>query len=458
MPPRKSRAVLVKKTNPGFKKTVLSNGLTVVSERLEGFKSLSLGVWVKIGTRHESPKVAGVSHFLEHMLFKGTQKRSALDIARQVDQVGGEFNAFTAREHTCFHLLMLQKDYRLGLDILSDILLHSTFKEEEFERERKVILQEISMVEESPEELAYDIFYELVYPNQGLGRPILGSTESIAQMKRQDLVDFFLKHYRPDQLVIAAAGDLSHDAVLKSIEPLKKESWPGRQSLIRKRDGIEDNPPFMFTSKKQKLWWVERDTEQVHLIWGVPGIHYGSKDRFAAFLLNVYLGGGMSSSLFQEIREKNGLAYTVYSSLSPFVDSGVFSIYAATGMQQVPLCLKLIEKCIAQIKKKPLPKKELKMIQDNLKGTILLSADSVESRMSSIAKNDLFLNKAVTLDEVCRQIDQVTPEDLSRVANQLFQEDQRSILALGPKPHSAITSQFQIDRPKKFIRKSTQLG
>lgn len=415
---------------PEFRKTVFDNGLTLVSERHQGFRSLSMGVWVKAGTRHESVPEAGVSHFLEHMLFKGTKKRSALDIARQVDQVGGEFNAFTAREHTCFHLLLLDRDYQLGLDILSDVLLNSEFSPAEIERERKVILQEISMVGESPEELAHDLFFESLYGVHGLGKPILGTESSIKKITRKKLVDYFRRYYRPDQLVISVAGNVSHDAIKKGMKSLVSKPWPGRKKMNSSKVPEHSGLPTLNSG----FWWAERPTEQVHLIWGVKGPHYSSRDRFAAFLLNVYLGGGMSSSLFQEIREKNGLAYSVYSNLSPFVDSGVFSIYAATGMKQIPLCLKLIEKCIEQIKSKPMPLQELRMIQDNLIGTVLLSSDSVESRMSSIAKNDIFLGRYFPLEETCKQIKAVKPEDLRRMALQLFQNDRRSVFALGPKP------------------------
>lgn len=380
----------------------------------------------------------GVSHFLEHMLFKGTRSRSALDIAREVDQVGGEFNAFTARELTCFHILLLDRDYRLGLDILTDVLLNSDFKKDEFERERRVILQEIAMVEESPEELVHDLFYELVYPSHGLGRPILGTQKSIKKLQRSDMIQFFRDYYRPDQLVISVAGDVSHEVLVRALGPLGRKPWPGRPKTFREVPSLIAAPEM-----RMGTWWVERPTEQVHLIWGVPGPHYASKDRFAAFLLNVYLGGGMSSALFQEIREKNGLAYTVYSNLSPFIDTGTFSIYAATGMAQVPLCLRLIEESIQKIQKKPLSASELRVIQDNLKGTIFLSADSVESRMSSIAKNEIFLNRHFSVKEVCKQIDAVTPEDLQRVAKFLFRDDRRSILALGPKPSRSVEAQLK---------------
>lgn len=439
-------------SRPKFKKTVFDNGLTLLSERHSEFRSLSMGVWVKVGTRHEAAHEAGVSHYLEHMLFKGTEKRSALQIAREIDRVGGDFNAFTAREHTCFHVLSLARDYGLGLDILSDVLLNSTFSAEEFEREKKVILQEISMVDESPEELAHDIFFELVYDKHGLGKPILGTEASIKKMKRADLVNYFRTHYRPDQIVVSVAGDVSHESVKKKLKPLIKSKWPGRKYEEGPGHGrwFDQQPGHVKPRVTQGTWIIPRPTEQVHLIWGVEGPTYGHRDRFAAFLLNVYLGGGMSSSLFQEIREKNGLAYTVYSSLSPFLDSGVFSIYAATGPGQITLCLKLVEECVEKLKVNLLPREELKIIKDNLKGTILLSADSVESRMSSIAKNDIFLGRYVSVDEVCKAIDEVTPEDIRRVARKLLIPGKRSILALGPKPSRAALAKLKPQVPGRF--------
>jgi predicted Zn-dependent peptidase len=420
---------------PHFNRTQFDNGFTVLSERLPQFKSLALGIWAKVGTRHETCEVAGVSHFLEHMLFKGTKNRSALQIAQAVDQVGGEFNAFTARENTCFHILLLERDLNLGVEILTDVLMNSLFKLEEMERERKVILQEIAMVDDSPEELVYDLFFEKVYGGHSLGRPILGTRKSVKGMARRHLVDFFRNHYRPDRLIFSVAGNVDHKALVRKLKPLGMKNW-GPSGPDRKI--VSEPDPQVLNG----FWWSSRPTEQVHLIWGVRGPHYSSQDRFAAFLLNVYLGGGMSSSLFQEIREKNGLAYTVYSNLTPFIDSGLFSIYVATGMAQVPLCLKLIERCVVRLKKKCLTKKELKVIQDNLKGTILLSSDCVESRMSSIAKNEIFLNRYVSLEQVCKEIDSVSPEDVQRVAKQLFQDPGRSIMVLGPKPPRSILSRL----------------
>ena len=438
---------------PKFKKTVLPNGLTLVTESYPGFRSLSIGVWAKVGTRHERPNEAGISHFLEHMLFKGTENRSSLQIAREIEQRGGEFNAFTAREYTCFHLLTLDRDLGLGMDILGDVLLHSLFDAEEIARERDVILQEIAMVEESPEELVHDIYFELSYGSHGLGRNILGSAASVKRMRRADLLRYFRRHYRPENLIVAVAGDVSHEAVLKKVTPWTRGPWPGVKKgtkpkrLLAAQGDFEPAPPVRYGT-----WWIERPTEQVHLVWGVEGPKYNHPDRFAAFLLNVYLGGGMSSSLFQEVREKNGLAYTVYSSLSPFLDSGLFSIYAATGMGQVPLCLKLIEQCVEQLSRELLPKAEIEIIQENLKGTVLLSADSVESRMTSIARNEIFFGEYTSVEEVCALIDAVKPEDIRRVARNLLGHGKRSIVALGPKPSKAIITKLRPELPRRYCR------
>ena len=421
---------------PFFKKSVFENGLTLVTERLDSFKGLSMGVWVKTGTRHESEAIAGASHFLEHMLFKGTKKRSAQQIAKEVDCVGGEFNAFTTREHTCFHLLLLKEDYLLGLDILSDILLNSTFKKEEFERERGVILQEISMVEDSPEELAFDYYFDQVFGRHGLGRPILGHQKSIQQMKREDLVEFFHRRYRPEELIISVAGDVSHEAIKKGLRPLVSQQWPGRSGRTGEASPILWSPENTVPSVHSRRSWFEKDTEQVHLIWGVQAPPYASPDRYALSLFNTHVGGGMSSVLFQEIREKRGLAYTVYSSLLPFLDTGLFSVYAATSMDQVSLCLNLIEECMGYVRRKPLKKAELRLAQENVKGSVLLSADCVESRMISIAKNEMYLQQDLSIDEVVRRIERVRVEDLHRISQFLLGTLPASLVALGPKPSS----------------------
>jgi predicted Zn-dependent peptidase len=456
-------------------RSTFPNGLTLVTERVPELRSLSMGIWVRVGTRHESSREAGMSHFLEHMLFKGTETRTAHDIAREVDRVGGEFNAFTTREYTCFHLLLLDRDFELGLEILRDILLNSTFDAAEMERERKVILQEIAMVDETPEELAQDLFFECTYGRHGLGKSILGSESSIRRLSRAQLIRFFKKHYSPDQIVLAVAGNVTHAAIKKRVRRLGRGHWWGGKagaararrklsavamtaqsrvgaavsaphvkrrgsavpSILEAGRAVAGRPVGKPPRFRSGTWWISRKTEQAHIVWGVEGPRHDSKDRVATYLLNTYLGGGMSSLLFQEIREKHGLAYTVYSSLSPFLDSGVFSVYAATSPARVATCLKLIEDCIAKLSRDLLTEEQLDEIKDSVKGGILLSDDSMEARMSSMGRSEVFRERHVSVEDLCGQIDRVTPKDIRRIARSLAAKA-RSILVVGPKPAPSI--------------------
>jgi len=424
-----------------FRKTVFSNGLTLVTEQHPEYRSLSVGVWVKAGTRHERPRETGISHFLEHMLFKGTETRSALDIVREVDRVGGEFNAFTSREYTCFHILVLDRDVGLAADVLSDVLLNSTFDAGEFETERKVIQQEIAITEENPEELATDLFFERLYGRHGLGRQILGYDASVRRLRRADLLRYYRKHYVPEQIIISVSGSVSHEALVRRFRPLLGQGrWPGRpkKHQSRRKLGLVQAPRV-----RSGLWWERRPSEQSHVIWGVETAKYTSRDRFICLLLNCYLGVGMSSLLFQEIREKKGLAYSVYSSLSSFIDSGVLSVYAGTHPAQIFNCIKLIEECVAQVCKTSLTEDELASVRDNLKGSLLLGADNVEARMSSIAKNEIIFGRYYSIDEVCDLIDEVTPQDIRRVARKIFGHGKRSVLILGPKPPRSVVKKVK---------------
>lgn len=403
---------------------------------------MSVGLWVKVGTRHENSREAGISHFLEHMVFKGTERRTALDIAHEIDQVGGEFNAFTTREYTCFHLLVLAEDADLALDVLSDVILHSQFDAEELERERRVILQEIAMVSETPEELIYDRFHEIGYgTNRGLGRDILGSQSSIRRLSRGEILRFFRKYYRPDQCVLSIAGDITHVRARELARKRLSGRWPGRPARGK---GPAPSPPLRPQPRadgprlREGVRWIVRPSEQVHLLWGVDAPHYASRDRMAVLLLNTLLGGGMSSLLFQEIREKKGMAYTVYSSLQPFVDTGVLNVYVATSIPQLPACLKLVEEAAAKLARELIPEDALASLKQNLKGTILISADGVEARMSSIAKNEIFLGRFVGPDEVTRMIEEVTAQDIKRVARRWLGRLPRALVIVGSRPSAAL--------------------
>jgi len=421
----------MKRRRKHYKRTVFRNGLVLVSERIPSVQGLAMGVWVKVGARYERLSEAGLSHFLEHMLFKGTEKRSALEIVEDVERVGGDFNAFTDREYTCLHVTLLHKDLPLGAEILNDVLLNSTFNQTELEREKRVIMQEIAMTDENYEELAFDLFFEKIYGRHGLGRRILGSGASVRRLTRGALLRYFRKHYRPDRVVVSVAGDVSHKSLAKPFRILSKLQWPGRkpQKVSAKSLGFEPAPKM-----KKEFWWFIRPSEQVHLVWGVESHRLTSKDRFASLLLNIFLGGGMSSKLFQDIREKKGLAYNVYSYTSPFIDAGVFTIYVATGLNQLVQCVKLIEEAVDGLTRAKMDDHTLNTIKQNIKNTILLASDDVEHRMSTLAQNELFGHKQVSIHEACEKIDAITALDIKRVSKKLFSDKKRSVVVLGPKP------------------------
>lgn len=407
-----------------FRKSILDNGMALVTESLPSFQSLAIGVWVRAGTRHESPQEAGLSHFLEHMMFKGTERRSALDIAQQIDSVGGEFNAFTAREYTCFHVLLLARDYNLAIDILADILLNSTFDEEEIERERKVILQEISMVEDNPEELAHDLFFEQAFGGHALGSPILGTRHTLEKFNRAAVFSYFRKHYAPGEIVLSVAGDVDHDQLKKLLNRTLRPEYI--QIKNRKKFNMQ-RPRVQKCSKV-----IRRDLEQAHLMVGFPSVHYSHEERFVAYLLANYMGGGMSSKLFQEIREKRGLAYTVYSTNSAFSDAGVFSTYVATGPDGARTCLEVIGRQIHKIRTEKIDTKALDILKQNLKSTILLNLDSAENRMTAIAKAEMFFGRYFDVKELFKLIDGVTPQRIQGLAKKLMRPDQAILTILGP--------------------------
>lgn len=407
-----------------FKKTQFKNGLTLVSERRRGMNSLSIGAFVRMGSRFETINTSGVSHFLEHMLFKGTTRRSAIDLVRAIEDHGGEFNAFTDREYTCYHVLVLKKEVETALQVLEDILLNSTMVRIEFERERSVILQEILMLNDSPEDMAYDLFFERIYGRHGLGRNILGSRRSIRAMKRADLMRIYGQRYQPKNILLSVSGDIPHATLAKQLGSLATKR---RYHSIKTPRSVMEPAPSIRSGR----WWIESDTEQCHVVWGVPSFSVDSGDRFTVALLNSYLGGGMSSLLFQEIREKNGLAYNTYSYVYPFLDSGVFTIYAGTRSSQLKKCLSLIEKSVGQMKDRLMTKNELHTAKSGLQGAILLASDDVESRMLSLGRNEMFEGEYCSPEQICRKIDQVTAQDIRRVARALFSAE-RSILALGP--------------------------
>lgn len=395
----------------------------VVTEKAKSFKSLAIGVWVKGGSRHESPSQAGMAHFLEHMMFKGTGKRSALDIARDVDLVGGDFNAMTTREYTCFHITLPHKEIDFALELLTDILRDSRFDPTELERERNVVLQEFAMVEESPEEWVHEVLFDKAFGGHPLGRPILGSQEVLKSFDRDDVKKYFDQHYFSKNIVITMAGDLDHARTVKKMNSLLKgfqgKRKPFSASSLRK--------PKFHTGQHV----IRRDTDQAHITLACESYHITHKNRLAAFLLNAFLGGNMSSALYQEIREKRGYAYTVYSSLAPFTDSGLFGMYVATHPKQVKECMSLMREQIQKLVATPIDEKDLLVAKNSVKSAVLMGSDSMETRMYSLAKSELFYESQVSDDGICQMIDEVTVLDLWRVARDLFGRDKWLIVALG---------------------------
>lgn len=417
-----------------YQRSVLNNGTVLITEKAESFKSLAIGVWVKGGSRHETPAQAGMAHFLEHMMFKGTGKRSALDIARDVDLVGGDFNAMTTREYTCFHLTLPHKEIDFGLELLTDILKDSKFDPTELERERLVVLQEFAMVEESPEEWIHEVLFEKAFGKHPLGRPILGTEAVLKSFDRDDVLKYFQQHYYSKNIVITIAGNLDHKATVKKLNKLiggfKGVRRPIAKSCLTK-------PKF-----HPGLHIIRQDTDQAHVTMACESYPIDHKNRLAAFLLNAFLGGNMSSALFQEIREKRGYAYTVYSSLAPFTDSGLLGMYVATNPKQVGECMSLIREQLQKLMAEPIDDKDLLIAKNSVKSAVLMGSDSMETRMYTLAKSELFYQSQVSDEEICAMVDAVTALDIWRVARELFGKNRWLIVALGDIKKSDLTKNF----------------
>lgn len=417
-----------------YRRSVLKNGTVLITERAENFKSLAIGVWVKGGSRHETPSQAGLAHFLEHMMFKGTGRRTSLDIARDVDLVGGDFNAMTTREYTCFHITLPYTEVDFALELLTDILKDSRFDPVELERERLVVLQEFAMVEESPEEWIHEVMFEKAFGSHPLGRPILGREEVLKSFTRDDVLKYFHQHYYSKNIVITMAGQLDHGDVARKLN-----------KLLAGFKGVKRPPPPASTRKPKfhpGVYLIRKDTDQAHVTLACESYPLNHKNRLAAFLLNAFLGGNMSSALFQEIRERRGYAYTVYSSLAPFTDIGILGMYVATNPKQVGECLKLMREQIQKLLASPIDEKDLLIAKNSVKSAVHMGSDSMETRMYTLAKSELFYDRQVSDDDICRMVDEVSALDIWRAARELFGRDRWLIVALGDLKKSDLTKNF----------------
>lgn len=390
-----------------IERTTLDNGLEIVTERIEHVETVSFGAYVAAGTRHEEAASNGAAHFLEHMAFKGTKKRTAARIAEEIENVGGSINAYTARENTAYYVKLLKNDLALGIDIIGDILTHSTFLPEELQRERGVILQEIGQANDTPDDVIFDYFQERAYPDQPMGRPTLGPEGLIATMSRETLMDYMNRHYSTRNTVVSAAGNLRHDEVVRLVETHFNDLSAHEVSTpeaARYEGGLHQTP---------------RELDQVHLLLGFPAPSVRESDRFSAMVLSTLLGGGMSSRLFQEIREKRGLVYSVYSFASPFADSGLFGIYAGTGPEQVSELLPVL---LDELKRLSdgISQDELARARAQLKASLLMSQESTGSRCAQIARQVQVHGRVIPARETIDAIDAVGNDDILAVAERMF--------------------------------------
>lgn len=404
-----------------YQKTTLTNGLRIVSESIPYMSSISLGIFAGTGSRHETPAEQGVSHFIEHLMFKGTHRRSAKDIAEMVDDVGGQLNAATDRENTCYYIKVLPEHLSLGMDILSDMLLNSKFADVDVEKERQVVLEEISLYEDSPDELIHDLHMNSLWPGHALGRNILGTRETIAAMDRQAILDYRIRHYVPDNLVIAAAGNLTHEQLVE-LSQLYWADVSGKSQML-----VDPTPTFVAARLLQ-----EKDIEQLHVCLGTPGVAHDSSQYYASHVLNTILGGGVSSRLFQSIREDRGLAYSVCSYPSSFRDTGLMTIYAGVSPENSREVIEITNAILADIRVNGVRPDEIKRAKEQLKAGLMFSMESSASRMSRVGRAEISSREYLSPEKLAAKVDAVSLEQLFELAQPLYQPENTCMTALGP--------------------------
>jgi predicted Zn-dependent peptidase len=410
------------------RKTVHPSGLRIVTEEIPSVRSAAFGIWVNVGSRDETPKVAGASHFLEHLLFKGTKTRSALDISAAIDAVGGEMNAFTSKEYTCFYARTLDSDLPLAIDVISDLITSSIARPEDVDAERKVVLEEISMRDDDPSDLVHDLFAESFFGDSPLGRPILGTVESINSLSRNSIFNYYKKRYLPNQIVISIAGNFNsgkaRDLVLSALSKDGFLEQSHGQGDLRAKSAQR-------IANSARVGLINRKTEQAHLFYGVPGVARDDKRRFAMSILSAALGGGMSSRLFQEIREKRGLAYSVYSYTQQFAGAGMFGCYVGCSPKRAPEVVSIIREIFHDVAVNGLSHEELIRAQGAVKGSLVLSQEDTGSRMSRIGKSELVYGEIMGFDEILKAISEVNSSDIRDLASE-FLTKSPTLAAVGP--------------------------
>ncbi len=398
----------------------LDNGIRLVTESMSHVRSVSLGVWLSRGSRHETDEESGIAHFVEHMLFKGTATRTAEDIAQAVDSIGGQLDAFTAKEYASYYVKVLDEHVPIAVDILSDIVLRPAFHDVDIEREKKVILEEIKMVEDTPDDLVHEIFTQAFWEGHPLGRPILGTKDSVEALTQKGLRDYFRGAYAAENVIISAAGNLEHSQLRAALE----QAFGSMPKAGLKQNG---GPPEVVP----KVVIRNKELEQSHVCLGTASYPQNHGDRYASYVMNTMFGGSMSSRLFQNIREKRGLAYSVFSGINAYRDAGYLTVYAGCANEAVGEVVDLVVEEMKLMKQAPVLDSELRRAKDHLKGSVMLSLENTSSRMSHLARQEIYFDRQFSLDETLEGIERVTPADVQRVAGELFSEGSLAATVLG---------------------------
>lgn len=402
-------------------KTILPNGVRVVTEKIPHVRSISLGLWIEVGTRDETPEENGVSHFIEHMMFKGTRGRNSKEIAESLEAVGGHLNAFTGKEVTCYYAHLLDEHLPIAIDVLADVLTDSVFDPEEMNKERGVIIEEINAVDDTPEDLIHELFFNDLYPDHALGTSTLGTRETVSSFSREQLLAFTRRHYTRNRLVVTAAGNIEHDALLNLLN--------GRL------DGLPSNGPrkLIMPSNVRNLGTVKEDVgAQTHICLGTRALRFEDTRKFNFLVMNTLLGGGMSSRLFQNIREKHGLAYSIYSFHDFMYDTGIFGTYIGTDPERETQAVQLLKEELARLREEKVSAVELERTKNQLKGGLLLGLESTSSRMNRLANMEMYLGRYYSLDEVVEGIERVTSEEMQTLAQDLFEMEKLTLTVIRP--------------------------
>lgn len=407
-----------------YRKSVLPNGIRVVTEMIPHVRSVSLGVWANVGSRDENEKQNGISHFLEHMVFKGTKKRSVREIAQSLESLGGYLNAFTTKEQTCFYARVLDLHVDEAMDVLADLVQNGTFRKVELEREKLVVIEELKNAEDDPEDIIHDYFEKALFPRHSLGYPIIGTEENLRRFKREDLLSHVKRHYHASRLVVAAAGNIDHDRLVRSVEKHLR-SLPANGYAYQRTPGPA-------TVEHNTFAEYPRPIKQAHISLGTVAYSIKHRNRYPLMVMNALLGEGMSSRLYQNIREKYGFAYSVYSYANLLSDTGLFGTYIATDPKNIKNAIELIHKELDKLKAKPVPKAELERTKSQIKGVMMLGLENMSGRMMRLGSSELYFETFTSLDAILKKVDAVTPEAIRQTANELFREEKFSTVIVRP--------------------------